>query len=61
MLNKYCCINSLPILPQTEEAGDEGATILESQAENQQRLRNKNGSSIGSRARHLDLESTLHL
>lgn len=51
MLNKCCCINSLPILPQTEEA-DKGAAILESQAEIQQRLRNKNGSSTGSRARH---------
>lgn len=32
MLNK-CCTHSLQILPQTKEAGDEGATILESQAE----------------------------
>lgn len=30
MLNKCCWVNSLSILPQTEEAGDEGVTIIES-------------------------------
>lgn len=30
MLNKCCCVNLLSILPQTEEARDEGGTISES-------------------------------
>lgn len=32
MLNKYCCINLFPTLPQTK-ARNEGVTVSESQVE----------------------------